>query len=437
MSVKRQIKKAGAALLAGMMLCSVTGCEKENSNLQIVDKVEAEPQYLSFFAESSYSESDLAKYWSDRFVELYDQQVYINYDSASYYAEEGISYRERLEQRLESTSPDDLYIINAEDVLAFEKKGHWMDLSRLDCVDNLSAAARYQSTYDGKVFSIPLTFTGFGFLWNVTMLEEYGLAVPGNLEEFMNVCESLKAEGILPYGANKGYALTVPAMCAGLSRLYGSPDQEERIAALNSGEALISSYMQDGFEFLALMIEKGYLDPEQAMDTIPRDGDIQLLKNGGCAFICVSMGSVLQEEGITDYQMEFTGLPVLEDGCIAVYGASTRLCVNPRSQNMETVLKFVEMVGEPEALDESAIIQKELSSAKNSMIKLTSVQEHMFHLLQQPGQIPNQDFALHFNTWENIRNQGREICGGASVEEACANLDELQLAELAAFAAQN
>lgn len=437
MKIKRQIKRAGSALLAGVLLCSLTSCGKKESSLQIVEQLEQEPQYLSFFAENNFAESDLGKYWSDHFVKTYDQQVYVNYDRTTYYAEEGLSYRELLERRQESASPDDLYIINVEDVLAFEKKGYWMDLSELDFVDNLSDAALYQSTYDGKVFSVPLTFTGFGFLWNATMLQELGLSVPGNAEEFMNVCETLKTAGILPYGANKGYALTVPAMCTGLSGLYGKPDQTQRIEALNSGEMPISHYMKDGFDFLVQMIDMGYLDPQQALDTTPREGDIELFKEGKCAFICIEMGSMQQAYRDNGDQMVFTGLPLLADGCIAVYGASSRLCVNPRTQHMDTVLKFIEMVGTREALDESAVSQNMLSSAKDSKMEITEDKRSMFELLQQPGQIPNQDFSLHFNTWENIRNQGREICKGISVEEACANLDALQQEELEAYAAAN
>lgn len=427
------IKRAGVTLLAGTLLCT-TGCAQNSSGVEIVEKLEQEPQYLSFFAQSSFSGSDLGKYWSDRFVDTYNQQVYVNYDAASYYADEGLSYRELLEKRLESASPDDLYIINAEDVIEFADKGYWMDLSELDFVDNISDAARYQSTYDDKVFSVPLAFTGFGFYWNVTMLEEHGLSVPENLEEFMNVCQVLRAAGILPYGANKGYALTVPAMCVGLSELYGSSDLQQRIDELNSGEMAISYYMSQGFAFLSEMIEKGYLDPQQALDTEPRKEDIGLFKDGGCAFICIEMGSVSQEVGNTDFETEYTGIPVLADGSVSVYGADMRLCVNPESPNLDAALRFIEMVGTREALDESAVLRQSMSCAKDSSAGILAVQEKMAKLLQQPGQIPNQDFALHFGTWENIRNVGREICYGTGVEEACALLDEMQRTELAAYA---
>lgn len=97
------IMRAEAAALAGIILCSAISCGKNNSSLQLLEEDEPEPQYLSFFAGNNYTESDLGKYWSDRFGELYNQQVYVNYDRAAYYAEEGLSYRELLEKRLEST----------------------------------------------------------------------------------------------------------------------------------------------------------------------------------------------------------------------------------------------------------------------------------------------------------------------------------------------
>lgn len=427
------IKKAAALLAAGILLCGLIACRGEDS-IQIVQNKEKEPEYLSFFSSDSYADSDIAKYWIDQFAEQYEERVYVNHEGAAYYAEEGLSYRELLEKRLESSAPDDLYIINAEDVIEFHKKGYWMDLSGLDFVKNLSAAALSQSTYDGMVFSVPLSFTGFGFCWNVTLLKEHGLTVPGNRSEFLEVCARLKADGILPYGANKGYALTVPAMATGLAGLYQSADKQKRLADLNDGTTAISVYMKEGFEFLSGLIENGFLDPQQAMAAEPRKGDKELFLSGGCAFICMDLCAASQIADTETMEIRFTGLPLLEDGCIAVYGANSRLCVNPESAHLDTALRFIEMVGTKKSLDESAMLEHAMSSAKDSGMQLDSRQRDMCELLQQDGQIPNQDFELHFNTWENIRNVGREICGGIGAEEACRKLDELQRTEIAAYA---
>lgn len=428
----RQFKKVAFVLTAGIVLLGLVSCRNTDSSIRIVEDLDAEPEYLSFFAAESLSDSDLGKYWTDHFANIFNQQVYISYDGATYYADKGLSYRELLVKRLESTAPDDLYIINAEDVLEFDKKGYWMDLSNMDFVNNLSSAALYQSTYNGKVFSVPLTFTGFGFYWNVTMLKELGLTVPNNLKEFWEVCEKLKESGILPYGANKGYGLTVPAMGKGLAKLYGSADSKKRIEDLNNKDTPISHYMSEGFEFLSEMIIKGYLDPKQAMNAEPRKEDIDLFLNGQCAFICIEMGAIstLKDTKKVDFKQEFTGIPLLENGCVAVYGADNRLCVNPNSKHLDSALKFVEMVGTREALNESAAWKHKMSSAKGSSENISSEQKKMYELLQQPGQIPNQDFSLHFNTWENIKNMGREICNGVSVTEVCAKFDRIQLNEL-------
>lgn len=431
--MKRQIKKAAALCTALALLAGSAACGQDEPVVQIIDDLEAQPEYLSFFSSASLSGSDVGKYWSERFNETYNKKVYVDYDGASYYAEEGLSYRELLEKRLQSSNPDDLYIINAEDVIDFGKKGYWMDLSDMDFVDNLSEAALYQSTYDGKVFSVPLSFTGFGLYWNVDLLGAHGLTVPENLEQFLSVCETLKANGLLPYGANKGFALTVPAMCSGLAPLYQSPEQERLIAALNSGETAISTYLRAGFTLLRQMIDNGYLDPQQALDTVPGD-EWELFLAGRYAFICGGLGVVPQQTETLGFQLEMTGLPVLADGSIAVYGADSRLCVNPNATHLETALEFIEMVGTPEALNLSAELDNTISSAKDGWAVPSSVAEKMCTLLQSPNQIPNQDFALHFNTWENIRNVGREVCAGASVEQACAMLDELQRAELASYA---
>lgn len=429
-----QPKKRGVLLLTAVfLLCSLTACTGKSPTIQLIDAPEAEPEYLSFFSPQGMSGSDVGKYWSERFAETYERTVSINYDGAAYYSESGLSYRELLERRMESSMPDDLYIINAEDVLEFGRKGYWMDLSGMDFVDNLSEAALYQSTYQGKVFSLPLTFTGFGFYWNVEMLEEYDLAVPENLKEFLVVCENLKAEGILPYGANKGYALTVPAMCAGLSSLYGSADLEERINRLNRGETPISDYMHDGFTFVSTLIDKGYMDQEQALSAMPGVDDMELFLSGRCAFITTSLGVAQSNPAEGAFQTVLTGLPVLPEGSVAVYGADSRLCVNPNSPHLETTLEFIELVGTSKALDMSAKLNHTMSSARDSALNGISGEEPICELLRSPGQIPNQDFSLYFNTWENIRDVCREICNGMATEDACAALDALQREDLDAY----
>lgn len=432
--MKQIIKKLFVCTISWCFIFTISACANQHSTIEIVENADTQDVFISFFSPYSMYDSDVGKYWSDRFVKEYNKPVYVNYDGATYYADAGLSYRELLERRLESSMPDDLYIINAEDVLDFEHKGYWMDLSELAFVNNLSEASLYQSTYNKKVFSVPLKFTGFGFFWNVDMLEEHGLTVPNNLEEFLHVCEVLKTAGITPYGGNKGYSLTVPIMCVSLNELYKSPDLEAKINDLNQGKTPISDYLRKGYEFLEMMINKGYIDPEESLQLAPNE-DLEKFKNGEYAFICTSLGIIYDNTPEQlGFDVEMTGLPVIEEGFISVYGADSRLCVNPKSKQLDTVLEFVEMVGSTEALNLTASLSHTMSSAKDSDATDYGYGQRLVDCLSQPGQIPNQDFSLHFNTWENVRDIARELCAGISVDEACEKIDALQIAELSLYA---
>lgn len=428
--MKQIINKLLVWTISACFMFTLSACGNQQPTIEIVENEGTQDVYISFFSPSSLNDSDVGKYWSDHFVKEYNKPIYINYEGATYYADAGLSYRELLEKRLESSMPDDLYIINAEDVIDFEHKGYWMDLSELAFVNNLSEAALYQSTYNNKVFSVPLKFTGFGFFWNVDMLSEHGLEVPNNLEEFLHVCEVLKAAGITPYGGNKGFALTVPIMCVGLNDLYKSSDLEEKINDLNQGKTSISSYLRKGYELLEMMIDKGYMDTEVSLQTAPGE-DFEQFKNGEFAFMCTSLGEYYENTPEKlGFDVEMTGLPVIEEGFISVYGADSRLCVNPESKQLDTVLEFVEMVGSNEALNLSASLSHTMASTKDSSLADFEHAQRLVDCLSQPGQIPNQDFSLHFNTWENVRNIARELCAGISVDEACEKIDALQISEL-------
>lgn len=410
----------------------VAGCGKEKEDTEVyIDDSKAETPITLFTQNESVSEAieicckELLKGKEDLNLTLYA-------DSAGFYAEEGLSYRELLLKRLSSGSADDLYLIPAEDVMEFESKGYIYDLSGLKCVENLSEDALIQSTFDGTVFSIPLSYTCFGFVWNIDMLHEYGLEVPGSLSEFWNVCETLKQNGILPYGANKDFALSVPAMCVGLEEVYRSQDVEKLLQNLSDGVTSVSTYMEKGFEFLETMIDKGYMDAEQALNMLPMsDEEKAFFAEGKCAFYC----ALYREKTFEGYpfEVQMSALPVLEDGAICVVGADQRLAVNPNSEHLKEAVEIVEMLGSEKNLDSFASGLGKISSSKNATAPDISQSKELIEQVAKGGQIPNQDFRVHFNVWDNVRNLGVKICEGLSAAEAAKEYDAIQGDEISRY----
>lgn len=353
-------------------------------------------------------------------------------DSASFYADEGLSYRELLLKRMASGTADDLYLIPAEDVLEFDQKGYIYDLSGLECIKNLSSDALIQSTYNEKVFSIPLSYTCFGFVWNVDMLKKYDLKVPENIDEFWNVCEVLKSNGILPYGANKDFSLTVPVMCASLNEIYQSPDSDEKLKALSDGSVPISSYMERGFNFLQTMIDKEYMDPELALELLPfSEEETAFFANENCAFICAIYRGLTFENW--PFEIEMTPLPLLSDGSICVVGADQRLAINPKSKNLNAAISIVESLGHTETLDSFAKNLGKISSSKNATAPDIPQSKAIIECVANGNQIPNQDFRLHFNIWNTVRDLSQKLCQGESVENICKEYDAKQAEEISLY----
>ncbi|WNX84839.1 ABC transporter substrate-binding protein [Agathobaculum sp. NTUH-O15-33] len=353
-------------------------------------------------------------------------------DSASFYADEGLSYRELLLKRLASGTADDLYLIPAEDVLEFDEKGYIYDMSNLNCTANLSQDALIQSTYNGKVFSVPLTYTCFGFVWNVDMLKKYGLEVPENLAEFLHVCETLKENGVLPYGANKDFSLTVPVMCAGLYDIYQGENTEQTLALLSDGTVSISEYMEKGFSFLQMLIDNGYMDPEAALGTLPSSKEEKaFFQEENCAFIC----AIYRGQTFEDYpfEIEMTPLPILENGSICVVGADQRLAINPGSEHLDAAIAIVEALGETATLDSFAEHLGKISSSQNATAPNITQSKSIIACVSQGGQIPNQDFRLHFNVWNTVRELSQRLCQGASVAEVTAEYDARQKQEVSLY----
>lgn len=427
--MKHAFKRTAAGLMA-VLLCGGCAAEKEPD----VYIAENDPVVvISLFAQGN----DIPQAVNDCCEKVinpeYSSNLVVYSDYADFYADEGLSYRELLKKRMESGMLDDLYVITAEDVLEFDREGLIYDLSGLACLDNLSEDALQQSTCNGRVFSVPLSYTSFGLIWNVDMLHQYGLEVPVCLEEFWHVCETLKHNGVLPYGGNRDFGLSVPVMCAGLGPLYQDPQSEALVAELASGKTPVSTYMRAGFEFLQTMIDNEYLDVDMTLATLPdSDEEISLFSEGKCAFI----SSICRTKAFTHeypFQVVMTALPVLPDGAICVVGAGQRLAVNPNSGHLEEALLIVENLCTVSTLDGFAQRLGKVSSARGNKASTLPQADPLIACLSQGHQVPNQDFSLRFNTWNTIKELCVKLCEGASVDEVCRAYDELQLKELALY----
>ena len=204
------------------------------------------------------------------------------------------------------------------------------------------------------------------------------------------------------------------------------------MAELADGKTPISTYMRDGFQLLQTMIDRGYLDVERTLATLPgKDEEREFFAEGKCAFIS-SICRAVAFDGYP-FKVEMTALPVLPDGEICVVGADLRLAVNPNSEHLSEAVLIVDNLCTIETLNGFAERLGKISSAQGNRASTLPQADRLVECLGAGPQIPNQDFELHFNTWNTIKELCVKLCEGASVDEVCREYDELQQKELALY----
>ena len=80
-----------------------------------------------------------------------------------------------------------------------ESEGVFIPLTQYsNLYEKITPRAIEMCTLDGEIYSVPVTFTGFGLYYNMDIFAEHGIEVPTTADELFAVCEKLQAEGVQP-----------------------------------------------------------------------------------------------------------------------------------------------------------------------------------------------------------------------------------------------
>lgn len=81
----------------------------------------------------------------------------------------------------------------------YAKKGYLVDLTNIEAVQNVLPSSLSSVSYNGKVFALPMDYSGIGLLCNKTVFKKLGLEPPKNFSELVDVCNACKQEGVAPF----------------------------------------------------------------------------------------------------------------------------------------------------------------------------------------------------------------------------------------------
>lgn len=226
---------------------------------------------------------------------------------------------------------------------------------------------------DGKQVQLPMAMNAFGVVVNKTLLEQEGLSVPKNYEEFLSTLEVLKEKGYTPLQGSDQHLYGELLLNEMMNILHDDP---QVLADLMAGKESAADALLPSFQKLDTIVEKGYTDYKlnQTYPADNYDGSIMAFFEGDmpfyvCSAECVSgmkkRESKSEAYTANPFEYEFLYTP---DGTTGTYGYSEPwygFSIYKDSDDIEVAEEFLRYMAQESNLNAMADI-KGLPSVTNS-----------------------------------------------------------------------
>lgn len=424
-------KKISAALLACLMVFSVTACKKEEDlNTNLVRERNENPKVVNLFTPMEKSHSDagnVARTAQEQTVYMAEEQLNLRVEYRTYTAEnyQEKTYDEVILDRARNNM-DDAYLLNPDTIQILGTEGQLADLSGLKCTENLREIVKTANTVDGKLVAIPQEVVAYGLFINKEMFDKYDLELPETPEDLMDCCKVFKENGVeTPIGANRWW-LECFVLAQAYADLYNGDNTEAEIQALNSGEAKMSDYMRPGFEFLQELINQGYIDAKTAYTYEAIEGEGPDFRAGKTPIVMAYWGAANAETayGKVDFDLQIIGFPS-SLGQMPVVSMSG-YGVGENAEHREEAMEMMDVILSDEALQVFTETNKVISPSKNVEVDCGDALRPLNDKINEGIYVLGSNPNLKVEQWGNICIVVRDLLNGASVDECMAEFDKLQ-----------
>lgn len=231
------------------------------------------------------------------------------------------------------------------------ENGAFLDLTEQAFIKNWDEnAIKDAASFKGKVYALPLSRVSYnGVFYNKTIFEENGLQVPQTWDEFVKICETLKAKGIAPLtaGGKDGWPISAVAANAVVSTVVTDP--VAYMKGLWSGEKKLndaeSQVIFDRLAQLASYYEKGVMGVDYA--SVPgrfASGKAAMLTDGAWQAPQIAKANPNLKFGYFPLPSTNKG----EDVAQLKGKYDTMFAVNAKSKNKDAELKWLEFISDKE-----------------------------------------------------------------------------------------
>ena len=342
----KKTKKVLGMLLAALMIASTAiGCSQggdsgtDSQGASSDDKSGNFELSISHWMLSDANFSPGSEYMekvSEQFQELYPNGTIVWNELA------GEKYHDLLKAQCASKTAPDVFAQNGTTVIPFSEAGYIVDLSGHGWEERMRESCFADCMVDDKLYAVPIDVSGWGIDYNKDVFEKLNITTPpANWDEFLNICQTLKDNGITPI--NVGLQDQWPSsgiVIACASFIYGMNDN--MMSDLWDGSASFNGpEFKAVFDGLQELYDKGYIDPSIMNTTYAQCVD-QLYAG--------EIGMTFNSTILTEGNIGFFDLPDAEGNTYVTTGTNSMMSVSSECENQEAAIEALKLMTEPETL---------------------------------------------------------------------------------------
>ena len=408
-------------LLLGLMLVlGLAGCMGNNSNkVQTVENDNQNVVNLTFFGNKA-DESNvhvIEKIMGDFMKE--HPNIIISYESIK-----GTDYYDALNKRMETGKADDIFMVDHDSTIRFQKEGKLAELTGLSTIPQYTEDMQEQFAHTDGIYWLPTTVSAFGLYCNMDMLEKHHQKVPTNWQEFVAVCDYFVAQGITPVVANNDISLKTVVIGASYYDKYQDGTAGEYFADINSGKIGFDESLAMGISLVDEMVQRQYVDAAAARDMKKTSEDLAAFAKGENPFMLTGVWASNRLKG--DYHAEFNyevyPLPILADTSLVVVNPDTRLAVNANSRHLAEAKLFVEYFTQAKNLHEFCEDQCSISPLREGESADAKEIQPVIKAYRDGRTVIGTDYRLNMPIWDMTKDAVRDLLKGTAKADV---LDEL------------
>ena len=265
------------------------------------------------------------------------------------------AYKTAIRNFLVSNPPDVALWFAGNRMKFFVDQGLIMDISDLwdsaDFYDSMSSSEA-AFTVDGGQYGVPWGYYQWGMFYRTDIFDQYGLSVPTNWDEFLEVGDALVANGVTPVSIGTRFLWTAAGWFDYLNlRING---YDFHVALTNGEVSYLDPRLDEVFAVWEDMINRGFFLENHATYSW-QEAQAPLI-NGTAAMYLIGNFIVpdLTSAGVID-NIGFFQFPAINSSVGTYEDAPTEAYLLPSgAENVEEAKLFLEFVSRPEVLADFA-----------------------------------------------------------------------------------